>query len=135
MMIPEDRLPDMRLDTTSLYKEEVYTDGRVGSIRVMTPVNTDGSFDMNRTVLYSGQTQLMTPGGALPLAFEIDAGTLTEAIEKFADAAKQSLLQTMEEIQEMRRQQASSIVIPGQEPAGFGGLGGLGGAGGKIRMP
>lgn len=133
-MIPEDRLPDMRLDTTSLYKEEVYTDGRVGSIRVMTPVNTDGSFDMNRAVLYTGQTQLMTPAGALPLAFEIEAGTLAEAIDKFADAAKQSLQQTMEELQEMRRQQASSIVIPGQEPAGMGGLGGLGG-GGKFRMP
>jgi len=134
-MIPEDRLPDMRLDTTSLYKEEVYTDGRVGSIRVMTPVNTDGSFDMNRAVLYTGQTQLMTPAGALPLAFEIEAGTLAEAIEKFADAAKQSLQQTMEELQEMRRQQASSIVIPGQEPGGLGGMGGLGGAGGKFRMP
>lgn len=133
-MIPEDRLPDMRLDTTSLYKEEVYTDGRVGSIRVMTPVNTDGSFDMNRAVLYTGQTQLMTPAGALPLAFEIEAGTLAEAIDKFADAAKQSLQQTMEELQEMRRQQASSIVIPGQEPAGMGGLGGLAG-GGKFRMP
>ena len=133
-MIPEDRLPDMRLDTTSLYKEEVYTDGRVGSIRVMTPVNTDGSFDMNRAVLYTGQTQLMTPAGALPLAFEIDAGTLAEAIEKFADAAKQSLQHTMEELQEMRRQQASSIVIPGQEPGGLGGMGGLGG-GGKFRMP
>ncbi|NQD35864.1 hypothetical protein HPT27_02445 [Permianibacter sp. IMCC34836] len=134
-MIPEERLPDMRLDTANLYKEEVYTDGRVGSIRVMTPVNTDGSFDMNRAVLYTGQTQLMTPGGALPLAFEIEAATLDEAIGKFADAAKQSLLQTMEEIQEMRRQQASSIVIPGQEPGGFGGMAGLGGAGGKIRMP
>jgi len=132
-MIPEERLPDMRLDTANLYKEEVYTDGRVGSIRVMTPVDTDGSFDMNRTVLYSGQTQLMTPGGALPLAFAIEADSLTEAIEKFADAAKQSLLQTMEEIQEMRRQQSSSIVIPGQD-AGFGGMVGLG-AGGKIRMP
>ncbi len=134
-MIPEDRLPDMRLDTANLYKEEVFTDGRVGSIRVMTPVNTDGSFDMNRAVLYTGQTQLMTPGGALPLSFEIEAGTLNEAIDKFAESAKQSLLQTMEEIQEMRRQQASSIVIPGQEPGGFGGMGGLGGAGGKIRMP
>lgn len=131
-MISEDRLPDMRLDTSSLYKEEVYTDGRVGSIRVLTPVNTDGSFDMNRTVLYTGQTQLMTPAGALPLAFEIEAATLADAIEKFADTARQSLQQTMEEIQEMRRQQASSIVIPGQEPAGFGGLAG---AGGKFRMP
>lgn len=134
-MIPEDRLPDMRLDTANLYKEEVYTDGRVGSIRVMTPVNTDGSFDMNRAVLYTGQTQLMTPAGALPLAFEIEAAALNEAIDKFADAAKLSLQQTMEELQEMRRQQASSIVIPGQEPGGFGGMGGLGGAGGKLRMP
>lgn len=130
-MIPEDRLPDMRLDTSNLYREEVYTDGRVGSIRVMTPVNTDGSVDLNRTVLYSGQTQLMTPAGALPLAFAIEAATLTEAIDNFAEAAKLTLQQTMEELQEMRRQQASSIVIPGQDP----GFGGLAGAGGKIRMP
>ncbi len=128
-MIPDDRLPDMRLNAAELYREETFTDGRIGTLRQLTPVTADGQFDISRKVLFSGQTQLMMPGGALPLVFEIDAANLAEAIEKFGDAAKQSLQQTMEEIQEMRRQQASSIVIPGQE----GGFGGMGGGGGKIR--
>lgn len=127
-MIPDDRLPDLRLDASQLYREEAFTDGRVGSIRQMTPVTADGQFDMSRKMLFAGQTQLMTAAGPLPLSFEIDASNLAEAVDKFADAAKASLMQTMEELQEMRRQQASSIVIPGQEP-GFGGMGG----GGKIR--
>jgi len=39
----------------------------------MTPVKNDGATDTGRKVIYVGETQLMTPVGALPLAFEIEA--------------------------------------------------------------
>lgn len=131
-MLPPNQLPEIKMDATQLYREEVFTDRTIGTLRVLTPVNLSGEFDMSRSVIYSGQTQLMTAAGPLPLAFDIDASTLEDAVAKFGDAAKIALEQMMEEMRELRRQQASSIVIPGQEP---GGMGGMGGMGGKFRMP
>lgn len=125
------QLPDMSMNPAELYREEVFTDRQVGTLRRMTPVDGQGNVDSSRPVLYSGQTQLMTPGGALPLMFDIEASSLEEAARKFGEEAEKALKQTMEELQEMRRQAASSIVIPGQEPGGFGGMGG---GGGRIKL-
>ena len=54
----------------------------------------------------------MTPMGAVPISFELDAASLDVAIEKFGASAEQAVQQTMRELQEMRREQASSLVIP-----------------------
>ncbi len=127
---------DIRVDPKQLYLEEVFTDRRVGTIRRLTPVNKDGDRDQARAVLYVGETQVLTPAGALPIAFEIGAGSLEEAAEKFGTLAKEAIERTVKELQELRRQAASSIVVPqgGLPPAG--GMGGLGGAGGgKIQLP
>lgn len=105
-------LPDIRIDTNSLYREEVFTDRRAGTLRRMVPVTVDGAPDATRPVLYMGQTQLMTPGGVLPLGFEIEAKDLAEAIGKFPDAVKQALQDAIEEAQQMRRESASRIVVP-----------------------
>lgn len=120
----EDSLPDMTMDAKNLFEEKVYTDQKVGSIRILTPVTSDGSEDDSRKKQFVGQTQVMTPAGALPLHFELEVDTLDEAIAEFANGAKASLEKTMEEIKEMRRQQASSIVVPGEQAAGS-----------KIQMP
>jgi hypothetical protein len=67
--------------------------------------------------------------GALPVTFEIDAATLDDAVTQYAAAAKQAVDRTVKEIQELRRQAASSIVIPqGGMPGGLPG-------GGKIQIP
>lgn len=123
-------MPSMNLE--NLYKEEVYTDLQVGTIRKLTPVQANGERDEARPLIYSGQAQMMTPAGALPLNFDIPAASLEEACEKFADSAKEAMEQTIEELKEMRRQAASSIVVPGESPGGMGGMGGLGG--GKIQL-
>ena len=126
--------PDPRMDTNDLYREDIYTDRRVGTIRVMTPVKSDGTVDPARPTAYVGQAQIMTPAGALPLSFEIDAKTLAEACERFADGARLAFEDTMKELQEMRRQQASSIVIP--EAGAASALTGQGGPPrGKIQFP
>jgi hypothetical protein len=100
------------MDASQMYREDTYTDRKLGTIRKLTPVHADGSDDAARTVLFSGQSQVMTPMGALPLSFELDATTLDAAIAKFGAAAEAAVQQTMRELQEMRREQASSLVIP-----------------------
>lgn len=92
MAAPDQGLPDIQLDATALYREDVYTDRRAGTIRVMTPVTPDGAADHARPTLYAGQTQLMTPGGVLPLMFEIEASSLAQAIERFPEAVKRANL-------------------------------------------
>ncbi len=100
------------MDSTHIYQEETFTDRRLGTIRRLTPVGADGSPDPARPVLYVGQAQVMTPMGAVPISFELEATTLTAAIAKFGEAAEQAVQQTMRELQEIRREQASSLVIP-----------------------
>jgi hypothetical protein len=127
---------DASMDPAALYLEEVFTDRRVGTIRRMTPVKTDGTRDMARAVLYIGETQVfMQQLGTLPVGFEIPAATLEEAAKKFGELAKDAIEKMMRELQELRRQAASSIVVPqgGLPPGGMGGLGGAGG--GKIQLP
>jgi hypothetical protein len=122
---------DIKVDSKALYIEEVFTDRRIGTIRRLSPVKGDGERDTARAVLYIGETQVMTPAGALPIGFEIGAGSLEEAADKFGQLAKEAIERTVKELQELRRQAASSIVIPqgGLPPAG-----GMGG-GDKIQMP
>ncbi len=127
---PDIKEIDLRVDPTDLYREDVFTDRKMGTIRRLTPVKPDGAPDDGRTVIYVGQAQLLTPVGSVPLAFEIEAGSLNEAIENFPAAAKDAVEHTVEELKELRRQAASSIVIPEPGAGGFGGPGG-----GKIQMP
>jgi hypothetical protein len=128
-MSNEPMLPDIRFDTANLYQEDVFTDRAAGSIRRLRPVLVNGEPDAARPVLFSGQTQLLTPGGVLPLGFEMEAASLEEAIEKFPAAVQEALNQAIEEAREMRREQQSRIVVPG---AG-GDLGGIPG-GGRIKL-
>jgi hypothetical protein len=122
---------DIKVDPNSLYLEEVFTDRRIGTIRRMTPVKKDGQRDGARAILYVGETQVLTPAGALPIGFEIGAGSLEEAAEKFGQLAKEAIERTVKELQEMRRQAASSIVVPQGPLPPLGGAGG----GGKIQLP
>jgi hypothetical protein len=107
------------MDSTQIYREEIFTDRKVGTIRVLTPVTAGGTPDPARPVLYVGQAQIMTPMGAVPISFDLEATTLDAAITRFGAAAEQAVQQTMRELQEMRREQASSLVIPDAAAAGL----------------
>jgi hypothetical protein len=107
------------MDATQVYREEIFTDRKVGTIRRMTPVTVDGAADATRPVLFVGQAQVMTPMGAVPISFELDAVTLEAAVEKFGATAEQAVQDTMRELQELRREQASSLVIPDAAGAGL----------------
>jgi hypothetical protein len=132
-MTSELRGMEPKMDPASLYREEAFTDRQVGTIRVLTPVTRDGLMDPTRKILYVGETQVLTPAGLLPIDFEIQAGSLAEAVEKFGDAVKEAVERTVRELQELRREAASSIVIPDRIPGNLGGPGGLGGLGGGLR--
>ena len=132
----DDMGAELTMDGSSLYREEVFTDRKVGTIRVLTPVQTNGSPDLGRQVLYVGEAQLLTTAGALPLSFEIDARSLDDAVSKYATSAKQAFERAIEELQELRRQASSSIIVPdrGMGPLGPGGSGGGFPGGGRIKL-
>ena len=131
---PEERGSEAKMDADNLYREEIVTDRKVGTLRLMTPIGADGAPDASRPVIYMGEAQIMTQAGPLPINFDIEATNLAEAVEKFGAAAKEAVERTVRELHEMRRQAASSIVVPQGGMGGMGGPGGLGG-GGKIQLP
>jgi hypothetical protein len=119
---------DIAMDGAGLYREETFTDRRVGTLQRLTPITPSGATDTARPVLYVGQTQVLTPAGALPLSFEVPAESLEDAVAEFGEHAKQALARTMRLLEELRREQASSIIVPGSAPPG----GGTGGPGGRM---
>lgn len=128
-----ERPVEPQMSAESLYREDVFTDQRVGTVRRLTPVNSDGSDDASRPLLFIGQATVMTPMGSLPLSFELNAASLAEAVSQFGPAAQQAIEDAARELQEMRRQAASSIVIPDAGSATLKGMGGKGGGG--IQIP
>jgi hypothetical protein len=125
-MSTEPQMPDIRFDLANLYREEVFTDRAAGTIRRLLPITASGEVDASRPVLFSGQTQLLTPGGVLPLGFELQAASLEDAIAQFPAAVHEALNQAIEEAQQMRREAQSRIVVP---EVGGGGMGG-----GRIKL-
>jgi hypothetical protein len=126
-MAQEPGLPDIQVDKDALYREDIFTDRKAGTIRRLTPVTAAGEPDSSRPVLYSGQTQLLTPGGVLPLSFDVEASSLADAVGKCPAAVHAALEQAIEEAREYRREASSRIVVP---DVGGGALPG----GGKIKL-
>jgi hypothetical protein len=133
---PDPRDPEM--DAGALYREEIVTDRKIGTIRVMTPITADGRADGKRPMLFVGEAQMLTSVGPLPISFDIEASSLAEAVARYGAAAKEGFERAVRELQDMRRQQASSIVLPPPGAAGAFSPGGGGfgaGGGGKIQLP
>ena len=128
---------ELKMEENDLYQEEIFTVRRFGTIQRLTPIDRTGKPDPARPVLYVGQTQLMSRMGALPLSFEIPGDSLEQAVQNFPTAANGALVETMQKLEDMRREQASSLIVP-DAAGGFGGDGGLGGGGvpggGRIRL-
>jgi len=128
-MVDENTDIEITMDGESLFKEEMFTDRRVGTIQRLTQVDGEGRPVDGGEVVYVGQTQLMTRAGPLPLSFELEASTLAEAADKFSAGASQAMEDTVKRLEEMRREQSSSIIVP--DAAGGGG----GIPGGGLKMP
>jgi hypothetical protein len=103
---------DLQMDTAGLYRDEVITDRRIGVIRILTPVTPEGLADTMRKAVYVGEAQVLTPGGVLPLAFEIEASSLSQAIQKFPSGAEAAVERAIKELDALRREAAPSIIVP-----------------------
>jgi len=124
-------LDQLKVDVNDLYIEEVITDLKVATIRRLTPIKTDGSKDPSRQVIFSASTNVMSPGGMIPVNCELEAKTLDEAIRKFPDGIKKAVEEMIAEVEEYRRQSANRIVVA-PSAAMPGGAGPAGPGKGKI---
>jgi len=131
---PLQTIAEVKVETNNLYREEVFTDLRIATIRRLVPVRADGSPDPTRQALYSAQTTLMSQAGPLPVEAPIDATTLEEAAAKFPAAIQDAVDRLIEEAREIRRRESSRIVVPSAMPPAGGGMrgGGIIGGGGIL---
>ena len=107
---------DIQMDAANLYREETYTDLKSGTLRKLVPVKADGTDDPAREPTFTAATQVMTPGGVLPLSGEVaGAKTLAEAAAGFPAAIKQAIADLREEMAAMQRERSSQIVVPGRD--------------------
>lgn len=113
------RVSDLKVDQQNLYREELFTDLKVASIRRLMPVKQDGSLDKTRPVLFVGQSQIMTPAGGLPVQARLDAQNLQQAMERFPAAISAAVENMMAELEELRRREASRIVTPQKAGGGI----------------
>jgi hypothetical protein len=111
-MADQHSLDDIQFDGENLWKEENLTDLKTGSIRKLTPIKLDGTQDESRKPTFTATTNIMTPGGALPLTGEIEAETLKEAVEKFPEAINKALKQLQDDMVKYQQEQANRIVTP-----------------------
>ena len=122
-------LKDINIDAANLYKEEMVSDLKMGTIQILTPVAPDGERDPDREVIYSCQTTLMTQMGSLPLNAKVEVDNLADAVAQFPEAIQGAIDKLMAEAEQRQREEASRIVTPGE----LGGMGGgAGGPGGLI---
>jgi len=113
---------EIQVDEKNLYREEIFTDLKVATIRILTPVSPDGTPDASREPLFVGQTQLMSQAGPLPVSCPIEgAKTLEEALARFPEAVSQAVDRLVEEARDIQRQEASRIVVPNVAAGGPGG--------------
>lgn len=109
------RITNIKINPDKLYKEESYTDLTFATIRRLTPVKIDGSPDESREPLFTGMAQLMSPNGPIPVQCMIEgAKTLSDAAAKLPDAIEKAVRGMIAEAQEMERQEASKLIVPGQ---------------------
>ncbi|UCD88767.1 MAG: cytoplasmic protein [Desulfobacterales bacterium] len=93
---------NLKLDGNNLYREESFTDLKVGAIRKLTPVTADGSLDENRDPIFMAHTQLMSPDGPFPVSCLINSKTLPEAVEKFPDEMSREVKKMMDAAQKTK---------------------------------
>jgi len=108
---------DARMNSASLYREEIYTDRAAATLRVLVPVTKDGAPDASRPTLYMGEAQILTNVGPLPISFEIEAKNLSEAVAGYAEAAKADTDKTASAKSDVARTDAARIDIAKVEVA------------------
>ena len=113
-----EQMGEIQMDGANLYREETYTDLKAGTLRRLVPVTAAGADDPGRKAIFTASTQVMTPGGVLPLSGEVEgAQTLGEALAGFPGAIQKAIAELRAEMEAMQRERASQIVVPGRNGA------------------
>jgi len=117
----QQNMEEFKIDRTNLYIEESFTDLKIGTVKRLKPVKTDGSEDKSRKTMFVGHTSIMTPNGPLPIQNVIEAKELAQAIKKFPEAMQEAMNRLIEEVKKYQEQQQSeiqkpdsNIIIPGR---------------------
>ena len=103
---------DFTVDKANLYREESFTDLKVGTIKRLTPVKPDGSEDKTRRKIFVGHTNILTPQGPLPIQGVIQAKQLQQAIKKFPLAMEAAMDRLIEEVKNYKEREESRIQKP-----------------------
>jgi hypothetical protein len=114
----ENKPASIRINQNNLYREEIFSDLTVGTIHQMTPVKPNAELDKKRTVIFIGNTQLITQQGPLPVRFPIEAKNLQQAIDKFPESLESFVKKMVEEAKELQRKEESRIIVPGSSSVG-----------------
>ena len=109
---------EISVDASNLYREEIFTDLKVATIRRLSPIQPDGSDDPSRPVMYIGQTTLLSQAGPVPIQCPIDAASLQDAMAQFPTAVNTAIERMIDEAREIQREEASRIVVPGRDAPG-----------------
>ncbi len=105
---------NIEVDRSNLYKDEVFTDLKMATIRRLSPVKVDGSEDTSRPCVFIGQTHIMSPNGPLPIQAAIEAENLSDAAEAFPKAIEKAVEEIISDAEKQQREEASRIITPGE---------------------
>jgi hypothetical protein len=112
MMDDQQNNLDFTIDRSNLYREESFTDMKVGTVKRLTPVRADGSEDKTRKTIFVGHTSIVTPSGPLPIQNVISSKDLQQAVKKFPEAMQGAMERLMEEVKKYQEQEQSQIQKP-----------------------
>ena len=116
----QDTAIDLTVDRSNLYKEELFTDLKVCTVRRLTPVKPNGAEDKTRKTLFFGQTHVMTSNGPIPVQNVIKVKDLQQAFKQFSEAMQEAMDHMIEEARKIQQQQVdkprevSRIIVPGR---------------------
>ena len=105
---------DLTVDRANLYREETFSDLKVGNIRRLSPVKPEGSQDKSRKTIFVGKTHIVTPNGPVPIQGVIQAKDLQQAVKKFPEAMKTAMDRMVAEAKKIQQKEDSRIIVPGR---------------------
>lgn len=100
-------------DKTNLWRIEIVSDTMTGDIRVLTPITVGNVRDTARPTRYLSNVNVMFQGRVVPVNFEIEAGNLEEAIDRFKEQGDRAGAEMIERLQsQVVRQQIMGTAGP-----------------------
>ena len=71
-----------QMDAANLFREEIYTDRKIGVIRCLVPVTAEGKVDESRKVIYTGESPLISKPTIWPPLSQIIAKPPRPALKR-----------------------------------------------------